>query len=377
MSVLYNRFTNISIIASISILLNWLIFSDILSKSTVSFNLFDFYNISLDNSSWLICKYLYFILSFLSTILLYFSFSSNKTSKTNLPLDSSTIVDPGNLYLKIGMDLNNNSISIIPEKGLYQNILITGTIGTGKTSSAMYPFLEQLINRNIGMLILDVKGNFHRKVLDLNRKYGRNVIVIELNGKYKYNPLDKPNLKPSVLANRLKSILTLLSNQNNSDSYWLDKVEIYLTECIKLCRLYNNGYVTFIELHKLINDPSYLDEKINYLKKSFLQSKLTTQEIFDFNTCLDFFQKEYSHLDQKVLSIIQSEVTRITQIFVSDIDISNTFCPCKSAQNFNGFSLNSNDIVVLNMNVAEYRNLSKIIATYLKLDFQSEVLMRL
>ena len=29
------------------------------------------------------------------------------------------------------------------------------------------------------------------------------------------------------------------------------------------------------------------------------------------------------------------------------------------------------------MNIAEYRNLSKIIATYLKLDFQSEVLMRL
>ena len=32
--------------------------------------------------------------------------------------------------------------------------------------------------------------------------------------------------------------------------------------------------------------------------------------------------------------------------------------------NFNGFSLNSNEIVVLNMNVAEYRNLAKIIATY-------------
>ena len=33
-------------------------------------------------------------------------------------------------------------------KGLYQNILITGTIGTGKTSSAMYPFTKQLIEYN-------------------------------------------------------------------------------------------------------------------------------------------------------------------------------------------------------------------------------------
>ena len=34
-------------------------------------------------------------------------------------------------------------------------------------------------------------------------------------------------------------------------------------------------------------------------------------------------------------------------------------------------------IVVLNMNISEYKNLSKIIATYLKLDFQTEVLTRL
>ena len=34
-------------------------------------------------------------------------------------------------------------------------------------------------------------------------------------------------------------------------------------------------------------------------------------------------------------------------------------------------------IVVLNMNIAEYRNLSKIIAAYLKLDFQTEIMMNL
>ena len=45
----------------------------------------------------------------------------------------------------------------------------------------MYPFLDQLIKQNLGMLILDVKGNFHKKVLELNQKYNRNVIVIELN----------------------------------------------------------------------------------------------------------------------------------------------------------------------------------------------------
>lgn len=39
--------------------------------------------------------------------------------------------------------------------------------------------------------------------------------------------------------------------------------------------------------------------------------------------------------------------------------------------------LRNGKIVVLNMNIAEYRNLSKIIASYLKLDFQSEIMYNL
>lgn len=109
----------------------------------------------------------------------------------------------------------------------------------------MYPFTKQLIEMGYGMLILDVKGNFHLKVKEIARKNYRNVITIELGGKYTYNPLDKPNLKPSIIANRLKTILTLFSNSNTSDTYWLDKVELYLTECIKLCRLYNNRLRNF------------------------------------------------------------------------------------------------------------------------------------
>ena len=241
----------------------------------------------------------------------------------------------------------------------------------------MYPFVNQLLDKNLGMLILDVKGNFYAKVLELNRIYHRNVIVLELNGKYTYNPLDKPNLKPSILANRLRTILTLFSNQQVTDTYWLDKVESYLTECIKLCRLYNDNYVTFIELHKLINSPSYLQEKFSIVKQNFLKNLYTTHQIHDLNSCLDFFQNEYQTLDSKVLSIIQSEVTRITQLFINDYEITSAFCPPKEKITFHGFEGLGNSIVVLNMNVAEYRNLAKIIATYLKLDFQSEVLMRL
>ncbi len=88
--------------------------------------------------------------------------------------------------------------------------------------------------------------------------------MVDLNSGLKYNPLDKPNLSPLILANRLKTILNLFSS-NNSESYWLDKAEQILSEAIKFCRLYNNGYVTFLELHKLIMFPEYYYSKIKII----------------------------------------------------------------------------------------------------------------
>lgn len=291
-----------------------------------------------------------------------------------------------NIFVGNAFDQKKQAI-YLPEKSLYQNILITGTIGTGKTSSAMYPFTKQLIefsctdvSNKIGMLVLDVKGNYYVKVSEFARNCGRedDLIVISLGGDYRYNPLHKPNLKASVLANRLKTILMLFS-PNNSESYWLDKVEQILTECIKLCRLYNNGYVTFEEIHKLISVENYYLEKIEILRKRFSNNEFSNEDIYNLMSALTFFQKEFLSLDLRTLSILKSEITRITNVFVSDYEVYRTFNPKEEELNFFGFEdlINTGKIVVFNMNISEYKALSKIIATYLKLDFQTEVMARL
>ncbi len=310
-----------------------------------------------------------------------------KSQKTPI-INNHTKLDlsASNFNLYIGYDEKKNDI-YIPEKSLYQNILITGTIGTGKTSSAMYPFTRQLIEHNhfntsekIGMLILDVKGNYYHEVYKYAKIYNRldDIIVIELNGKYKYNPLNKPNLKASVLANRLKTILLLFS-KNNTESYWLDEAEKILTECIKLCRLYNDNYVTFEEIHKLVTNKNYYQEKIQILRTNFLTQDFGCERNYDLLSSITFLEEEYWKMDERTLSILKSEITRITNCFISDYSVSRTFNPKIQEENFHGFTdlINTGKIVVLNMNIAEYRNLSKIIATYLKLDFQTEVLSRL
>lgn len=377
---LYTNIPYISISVIIIILFNILLFHPLLQNNSFTYNIFN-KNYTIKPWLWHKIKLFYFIFLTVSWSILLWNYFKHSPLQNSEKLPPKTLIDEfsasNELSLIVGKNELENTLITIPEKGLFQNILITGTIGTGKTSSAMYPFVEQLISKNIGMLILDVKGNFHLKVKEIAKKYDRKVTVIELNGIETYNPLDKPNLKPSIIANRLRTILSLFSNEHATDTYWLDKVELFLTECIKLCRIYNDGYVTFVELHKLIYNKQYLAEKIDFVKELFLSNKLNYSQIYELSTCIDFFQNEFQTLDSKVLSIIQSEISRITQIFINDLDVKRTFCPERENVTFKGFENLENNIVVLNMNVSEYRNLSKIIAAYLKLDFQSDVLMRL
>ena len=343
---------------------------------------------------WKYLKILFLITYIYSSIFfsnLFFNlFNFKNAKKINIKKNNYSLIKSNKkneLNLLIGENVNTKELIYLPEKSLYQNILITGTIGTGKTSSAMYPFTKQLIkyehynkDKKLGMLILDVKGNYYKKVLEFANEFNRqnDIIVIELNGKYKYNPLHKLNLKASILANRLKTILLLFS-KNNSESYWIDKASQILEEAIKLCRLYNNNYVTFNEIHKLITEPNYYLQKINLLRNNFIKNKFSKSQIYDLFSSLNFFEKEFLNLDHRTLSILKSEITRITNCFISDYEVLNTFSPAKNELNFLGFDevLNKGKIVVLNMNINEYSSLSKIISAYLKLDFQTDVMTRL
>ena len=329
-----------------------------------------------------------YLLSYSISILIIFNmvYSTLFHPKEKQSSNDYSTIPPTNLNLFIGHDKKQQDI-YINENGLYQNILITGTIGSGKTSSAMYPFTEQLIKyqannakEKLGLLILDVKGNYHKQVEKYCNEYNRksDLIVLSLDGNIRYNPLDKPNLKAHILANRLKTILTLFSSKNG-EQYWLDKVEQILTECIKLCRLYNHGYVTFLELHKLITIPNYYSSKISTLRNKFLAGKLSKEDCFNLLSSIEFFEKEFLKLDSRTMTILKSEITRITGCFVSDYQVQKVFCPSKNEINFKGFRnlISKGKILVLNMNLAEFKNLSKIIAAYLKLDFQTEVMSRL
>ena len=124
----------------ISYLIYWSIFKSVYYSEVIiiSFAIHPFNIVSDQPLLWSIIKNFSIIFYIFSNLILFFSISQKIFNKKLKNKKNCPTLKKENLSLLIGKDLKNNFI-FIPEKSLYQNILITGTIGTGKTSSAMYP----------------------------------------------------------------------------------------------------------------------------------------------------------------------------------------------------------------------------------------------
>lgn len=269
----------------------------------------------------------------------------------------------------IACDENDECVSIL-EDALYQNVLITGSIGSGKTSGAVSRLLYPLLKSGKGGLILDVKGNFVDKVEEMCKRCGRisdlKVISKTSNG---YFEILSNSISSLELAGRIKQILELLSVNNNSDSYWLDKVENFLTNIFVLMKYLDK--FSMLELHRLVTEEKYLQTCLSKVKEMVVKTPPDDKLAFEISNMINFITKEFETLDSRVKNIIKSEITRFTIPLITEYDLYNQFCE-KGAKEKIVFDEKS--IIVLSVPIGENRTLSKILATILKLEFQKFVL---
>lgn len=266
--------------------------------------------------------------------------------------------------IKIGLDINGNDISI-DKYGLYQNILITGSIGSGKTSSAISNILDGLLNLEILGLIIDIKGNYINIVRKICSKYGKNLIEITMENNIKFNPLI--GLDSIQVANMIRKVLEMTSDTTKSDSYWIDKMECLIRDVVTIL-IYNNKRISFYEIHNIVLDNDYMEENISDLKEKILDCKFDEIQLFEINSAIMNIRNEYQKLDDRTSIIIKSEITRITSLFVSNKKVYEKFCNTTDIFSF------YDNVYVLSIGIGQSRLFTKIISTYIKLRFQMEVL---
>jgi hypothetical protein len=156
----------------------------------------------------------------------------------------------------------------IPERGLFTGIAIFGAIGSGKTSCAMYPFAEQILaykaddqEKRIGGLILEVKGDFCKKVQGILTAHGRgeDYIEIGLDSDYRYNPLHN-DLDAYALAFNIASLLNNLFGKGK-EPFW-QQAYTNLVKFIILLHKVAYDYVTLFDVYQCAISPPLLEERI-------------------------------------------------------------------------------------------------------------------
>ncbi len=83
---------------------------------------------------------------------------------------------------------------VLGKKALCGNILITGSIGSGKTQGTILPYFDQLLSNqkpSPAVLAIDPKGTFIKEALEIaeRHKLKDNVLHLRLDGNVTFNPI--------------------------------------------------------------------------------------------------------------------------------------------------------------------------------------------
>lgn len=159
--------------------------------------------------------------------------------------------------MKMGFKVSENSVKkniIFPKD--FTNGIVFGRTGSGKTSCAILPNIEDRIESDYGLLIYDFKGNLHLQTKYLAQKYNKLSDVIEIG---------KPWGKNINLFDYLSlaQIPMIVKTEDNKNDYW-DSASRNLLENIYI--VYKNFYLLEKELNKAnmnfklihtLKEPSY------------------------------------------------------------------------------------------------------------------------
>ena len=170
-------------------------------------------------------------------------------------------------------EVPNPTWCVMPEKGLYTGLAIFGAIGTGKTSSCMYPFVRQLFNwqhaaeeKRVAGLILEVKGDFCyavQEMMEERDRIGDYMEITTIPGKgFRWNPLNAPWLDTYSLAYTLASIVNQLFG-GGKDPFW----QMAYTNCVRWIiqayRVFPSPWFTLHDIYNCMVDKEALLKLVN------------------------------------------------------------------------------------------------------------------
>lgn len=167
-------------------------------------------------------------------------------------------IKPGDAVL--GTDLKTGKPVVLPLKDRYLHMLIIGPTGSGKTSQSIIPMIHRdMQNLEIGITVLEPKGDLAEKIFAMARHYNREVLY--------FNPIlpDSPYFNPlygdenDVLENMATTFKML---NPDSSQFFLDMNETTIKRAIKVIKRIKGDDATLLDLETILNNTANQGRKM-------------------------------------------------------------------------------------------------------------------
>ena len=222
--------------------------------------------------------------------------------------------------MKMGFDIkeNRNTKRIEVPKD-FTNAMFFGRTGSGKTTGAILPVMEDRIKSDYGLLVYDFKGSLHLQTKYLANKYKKLNNVIEI-GK----PWGKNINVIKFLTT--KQLLNVVQSDSGVNDYW-DTASKNLLEGIysilnlekyiftKLSDLLGENYIneiSFKKIHDIVNKPTNLKNFLLGYKNSRIKTiEIKYQKVLnkiENSALLSTISKKIKHLKENIKSLENYEL---------------------------------------------------------------------
>ncbi len=311
-------------------------------------------------------------------------FSFSDSHKLELPeVGAGELVlgtSPGDLsHSTVEKSCDNEEWVKISSRGVSGGIFISGSVGSGKTQGSILRYLPQILRSEGGcpaMLVVDPKRTFLEEAEKIINREGLHdkIVKISLRGNVSFNPVyaDNPlrNSKFTEIAEMVRAAAVNFMGKASDSPFWDISSSNLIKNVIVYCAA-QLGYFTLLDVYRTIVRASKEDlaEDLRIRVKIGLYSE---EEKFNIERAVEYFEHEYSQLEDRVRSGIVATSTAFINQF-QEFAANRVLCPTKENLTIRSMEdlVREGKILLFDINQP---GLARSMGTLIKLHYEQAVL---
>ncbi len=270
----------------------------------------------------------------------------------------------------------------ISDAGLRGGIMVTGSVGSGKSVATLLPWFEQLIEFDPfpSFFIGDPKCTFAEEIIKMVEKRGLSdrLVHLSLDGNVKWNPIYREKMLQNggfaEVGQMIRSAqLNFLGKESGDGKFWGSKANDLVKNVLRFCAGLHGDYFTLIDFYSVLIEANEFDFELA-IHKLIEKGNFNEEEVENLKFTKQYFENEFKSMDEKMVSgIVSTATTFLSQLM--EYQSSKLICPKKEEVNFWSFDeiVDTGKIFILDI---RNEGLARPIGTIAKQQYQHSVLGR-